>query len=138
MKKEIAAGVAAPQRLPAKHLNDVSTATSVPKRANKAAKAVQQKPRQQKAPCISKRKRADDSYLHLHLDRSEQQPAKKQNVKTSDPVPVQQSARPRRSARSKATVDYCEQDNTVMLDAPVVVTGKRKVLAKSIKPLWHG
>lgn len=109
----------------------------MPKRANKAAKAVQQKPRQQKAPCISKRKRAEDTYLHLHLDRSEQQPAKKQNVKTSDPVPVQQSARTRRSARSKATVDYCEQDDTVMLDAPVVVTRKRKVLAKSIKPPWY-
>ena len=62
-------------------------------------------------------KRGEDA--DLNADRSEQLPAKKQGVKTSDGLLLQQSAKPRKSARNKATVDYREQDDAAMRVAPV-------------------
>lgn len=89
VKKELAAALAVPQRVPAKPLNGISAVTSLPKRdmnvrpipssnpnphmatsncaykaANKATKAAQQKAHYQKAACICKRKREED----VHLD----------------------------------------------------------------------
>ena len=145
-QKKTVAGLVVPQRPPAQPVSDSSVtslhkqkksegATSTFHDSKTSTKAAQQKPCHRKAASVPKRKRGEDT--ESDLDRAEQQPVKKQNVKTSDSLVLQQSVRQRKSSRGSTAVNYCE-DDTVMLDAPVPVARKRKgAKGSSIKPPWR-